>query len=1271
VADELDYAATIPASALASAAGKFSKQYGLVNYYESIAEGKNISYEDYAYLGITEDILQSDLELAQTKEGKELIKQKAQSYKAISSAIETSYNNGIRDVDQIITDILENNKSDIESLGLNEKAVEDIVKEQYSSMRNLEVRMRLLGKTGDNITVDIDGQTIDFAKMSKFSEGDKGTSAINYEDNAGTQDGAIIRTVEAEDAQKGYRKNMIENIRTVLRNVMSGNMQNSQTDTATNNSTQEMNQDQFDKAMESLIDKVYEEYGDIFSSKLEVKEFLATGMDALSLYTARDGGVGTGSYMVETDENGKAQNIYITNNGLPMKSLNMPGMWAIELMEGCESINKPSLETFISSKEALAAFEWSVGFSGTFSSSIRTLLKDLNYAEVGGSMPDTMKVGVTTALTQTQSEIAKVIADARKKLNAEKIAGVDLIMTANFDGTTQIVQGLKDNGVDEDQIVSLSLDLLDSELTKLSDTSKYEFANVEKVMEEAGVEDYSVDMLSDIDMNVKIKVLQEVLKNVMKAGEVSFIVGDVSLLGRGWNPGDMGGATSKLKSTQGHQSTDEQGEVKVQATMWKVNFEKMDATQSEQGDGRFAHRDGKSRFSSDFFNRDIVQITSVESVRENKILREAAAENNGYSVDLILNNLNDVMEANEESTLQKANNTVVNVTKQWAQDQQEQGKNAITYEQAINNLSQLLGNEAAAENVMNKILETARVRVSDNSQTMTRDAWFEYENYVDYVAACKAFGVQYIADTSDDNMQQILKGDTVTVLKLINNQYPSENMKELIARVETINDKYSEQEGKITSLYQSLSQEDKERYNELQKGAKFTLKDIFKFRELSKAQKELNSYIKDFDEANDAVFSELTNKVGIENLKYFGLQFNDKTKNVTFNRVEEENLEEFGKIVALSEQQGNEKLAAVLDNMTVKAINNVISSKNPYGQILKETDYLGYGKQINKEVSKQVKKQDGNEELFNLLNVDGQSEEQKDQIRNMIAFKVKQEVLASIGTDEQNVNIPASDAKVIRTILDMGEALQKESKQSANETSAKPQEEGIDYNAKVNEIVEFAFKAVKSKKYSDAKEMLGYIINGITAPSELNEALPYVLDIWSKDTTKMLEYIGLQESDLGNKELIIQNATRSITKAIELSKEGELSAGELKVEIALVTTLRDLLITAGQQENGSAWLKNSSNDEIMSKLVVSKAVNQNVIVNMFEKGVKESVSNATNKEFVIDVKKLQSAVVDKTIKFAKDANIDSVMDILKDAKTDRFRTPLMRLSDIHAVAASA
>ena len=138
---------------------------------------------------------------------------------------------------------------------------------------------------------------------------------------------------------------------------------------------------------------------------------------------------------------------------------------------------------------------------------------------------------------------------------------------------------------------------------------------------------------------------------------------------------------------------------------------------------------------------------------------------------------------------------------------------------------------------------------------------------------------------------------------------------------------------------------------------------------------------------------------------------------------------------------------------------------------------------------------------------------------------------------------------------------------------------------------------------------------------------------------------------------------------IELGKQGELQPAEVKVEIALITTLRDLLIVAGQQDKN--WLQTADENEIRSKLIVSKAVNQNVIANMFVKGVKGSVTNTSSDDFVIDVKKLQSTIVDKNIKFAKNAKIEEVMDILKDKKTNKFITPLMRLSDIHAVAASA
>ena len=870
VGDELDYAATIPASALASAAGKYTKQYGMVDYYDKLLSGATIEAQDYAYLGVNEEKLNADRELLNSNKGRKQLEQTRDAYKSISDAIDTAYKgtSDKKNRDAIVTEVLGNEtvKSAMKLLEMDEQQVRDIVNEQYSSIRNLEVRSRLLGLEGyDKLDVKVDDQQIDIAEMSRFTEGDKGTRKI-----ADGQD-AVIRTVAAEEAQDGYKDNMITNIRETIEDVRA---RHEGEDVDAQKGQEEkpvITQEQYDKALEELISTIYAEYSDVFRTETEVREFLVTGMDALSLFTAKKN-VGTGSYLVEKDGNDKAQNVYITNNGTPMKSLNMPGMWTIELLEGCDNINKPSLETFISSKEALAAFEWSVGFSGTFSSSIRTLLKDLDYGKIGGSMPDTMKVGVTTALTQEQGEITEVIAQARKKLNAQGIAGVDLIMTANSDVTTQIVEGLTSESLGEsrvspDDIVSLSLDLLDSELTKLSNGEQYPSARVAEVMSANGVEDYSVSDLANIDMNVKIKVLQEVLKNVMKNGEVSFIVGDVSLLGRGWNPGDMGGAVESLKAKQNLTAS----EAKVQATMWKVNFEKMDATQSEQGDGRFAHRDGKSRFSSEFFNRDIVQITSVDSVRENKILREAAAQEGGYSVGLILNNLNDVMEANEEATLQKANNAVVNETKQWAKAQDTKGNVAPTYAQARARLSEELGEEAA-KGIMDKVLEIGRVRVGNEEENMTREVWFAYENYERYVAASKAMGVEANSDAGNEKVQKVMKGDVVAALELIKESNPKANVDDLINAVRNINDNYSIQQGKVAAMQEGLSAKDKAIIAGLNKKdigilgkLSGSLKAFFSsdIRALMKESKKLEGYGTEFAKANDALKGKIKGDLGI------------------------------------------------------------------------------------------------------------------------------------------------------------------------------------------------------------------------------------------------------------------------------------------------------------------------------------------------------------------------------------------------------------------------
>ena len=920
VGDELDYAATIPASALASAAGKYSKQYGMVDYYDKLLSGATIEVQDYAYLGINEERLNTDRETLGRKNGITQIQQTRDSYKAISDAITETYK-GIsdkKDKDALTASVLESEavKSAMEILGLGTEQVKGIIAEQYSSIRNLEVRSRLLGLEGyDKLDAIVGEEHIDIATMSRFTEGDKGTRKIVEGEDS------LIKTVTAEDEQEGYKSNMIENIREAVKSVMKRHAKED-VDGQDKDKKPVIKQDQYDKALEELIKKIYEEYGDVFRTETEVREFLVTGMDALSLYNAKneEDEVGLGAYLVDVDEKtGKAQNVYITNNGTPMKSLNMPGMWTIELMEGCDSINKPSLETFISSKEALAAFEWSIGFSGTFSSSIRTLLKDLDYAKIGGSMPDTMKVGVTTALTQTQEEMATVIAQARQKLNADGIAGVDLIMTANSDGTTQMVEQLQKNGIKEDDIVSLSLDLLDRELTKLSDIKKYPSAKVAEVMKSAGVEDYSVNDLAKIDMNVKIKVLQEVLKNVMKKGEVSFIVGDVSLLGRGWNPGKMDGAIDNLKAKQNIK-----GDAKVQATMWKVNFEKMDATQSEQGDGRFAHRDGTSRFSSEFYNRDIIQITSVDSVRENKILREAAAKEGGYSVEMILNNLNDVMEANEESTLQKANNAVVNQTKVWAQKQKAADITAPTYGEAKGALAAIIGEEEA-DRVMKTIKELKRDTTADTTIPMLRDTWFAYDSYMKYAAASKEFNVAPVTDTSDVKVQGVLAGDVLAGLELIQAQKPKVSVNDLIRAIRELNDNYAMQQGKITAIYQEMTPERKAAYDELveksNKGEKISLADRLRFRDIMGAQGQLQKYESNFERANSGVYGKLLKaSEGNIDAGNLGLIFDRETKRVMYMPSGAKTEQTLGKIVSLSKEDGQEKLAETLKKLTLEQV---------------------------------------------------------------------------------------------------------------------------------------------------------------------------------------------------------------------------------------------------------------------------------------------------------------------------------------------------------------
>ena len=152
-------------------------------------------------------------------------------------------------------------------------------------------------------------------------------------------------------------------------------------------------------------------------------------------------------------------------------------------------------------------------------------------------------------------------------------------------------------------------------------------------------------------------MMTELVKVKVKAGLATYIVLDVDNGGRGLNFSNMKGAFDSIKALNDVKVQDGvRQQQKIQATLWAVNFEKMDATQYEQALGRLDHRGVKvSRFNDAFYHRDIVQITSVESTRENKVIRDAVGGGD-YSIDAILKALPDVQYQNEQDKLAKAGN---------------------------------------------------------------------------------------------------------------------------------------------------------------------------------------------------------------------------------------------------------------------------------------------------------------------------------------------------------------------------------------------------------------------------------------------------------------------------------------------------------------------------------------------------------------------------------------------------------------------------------------
>lgn len=200
------------------------------------------------------------------------------------------------------------------------------------------------------------------------------------------------------------------------------------------------------------------------------------------------------------------------------------------------------------------------------------------------------------------------------------------------------------------------------------------------------------------------------------------------------------------------------------------------------------------------------------------------------------------------------------------------------------------------------------------------------------------------------------------------------------------------------------------------------------------------------------------------------------------------------------------------------------------------------------------------------------------------------------------------------------------------------------------------------------KKLANEIVNGVTKPQDMNTTLSALLAI-CKDgdaVAAMLGYASMKDA-----------ADRGEVTAKYYEKVGQVlalkgvSEADKQVSIKLLAMARDVIFMASGNEKAAQMLNNSQikAEDIISMLVVSKAVNQNVIV----KTVAAGVTGVSEEEFVIDIAKLQQAVKSKTsISNAKKALEDLAAMLSANGRgSASMPMSLMKLSDVRAVAQAA
>jgi hypothetical protein len=281
VGDEFDYAYTIPASALASASGSYSKTSQFAAYYNYLLnaaknnsqltqEQKEALINKYGVLGVNERQIEADMQMSQAQ-----LTSKAELYEEISQEINALSENGKKGLTQGQRGkLISKYSADMRASETIEGSIEKAISGQIESERMLSAYRQLLEG------IEVGGRKYSISELAQARSEDKGGYEIdkNKTVNNGETESEEARNKQladnltADEKAAGQSHSTVQ-INEVLNPIIERTVEyETETERKDESSNDKLSQEEFEKIVDSMANSIMAQYPGLFTNKNEVKE---------------------------------------------------------------------------------------------------------------------------------------------------------------------------------------------------------------------------------------------------------------------------------------------------------------------------------------------------------------------------------------------------------------------------------------------------------------------------------------------------------------------------------------------------------------------------------------------------------------------------------------------------------------------------------------------------------------------------------------------------------------------------------------------------------------------------------------------------------------------------------------------------------------------------------------------------------------------------------------------------------------------------------------